>query len=237
MPSFNLPRQALQGLYAAVYPRIRFLSRQWMQKGSDIICCPCRYSADSALPSLSTWLARWWTWRQTPWCGWSSLVRSFCVYPVHEELVEVAYEWCQQQEHSVLCHGGLWQPCPSEAIVTPHSRRHRSRHLTKNPQSRALIAERCAPKSQDFVDYRIHKTGKMLPHMKYSSKRSDFLRFYAYLCHVIDDFCLFWFAALRQVKNLTWQNPELLGFAACRKQELFCCSGTYKKVKLKCCGI
>ena len=28
MPSFPLPRQALQGLYAAVYPRIRFLSRQ-----------------------------------------------------------------------------------------------------------------------------------------------------------------------------------------------------------------
>ena len=53
-----------------------------------------------------------------------------------------------------------------------------------------MIAERCAPKSQDFVDYRTHKTGKMLPHVKYSSKRSDFLRFYAYLCHVIDDFCL-----------------------------------------------
>ena len=30
----------------------------------------------------------------------------------------------------------------------------------------------------------------MLPHVKYSSKRSDFLRFYDYLCHVIDDFCL-----------------------------------------------
>ena len=41
----------------------------------------------------------------------------FCVYPVHEELVEVAYECCQQQEHSVLCHEGLWQPYPSEAIV------------------------------------------------------------------------------------------------------------------------
>ena len=46
------------------------------------------------------------------------------------------------------------------------------------------------PKSQDFVDYRIHKTGKMLPHVKFSSKRSDYLRFYLYLCHVIDDFCL-----------------------------------------------
>ena len=95
-----------------------------------------RVDIQRASPSLSTWLARWWTWIRRLWCGWSSLVRSFCVYPVHEELVEVAYEWCQQQEHSVLCHGGLWQPCPSEAIVTPHSRRHRSRHLTKNPQSR-----------------------------------------------------------------------------------------------------
>ena len=104
--------------------------------------------------------ARWWTWRQRLWCGWFSLSEGFCVYPVHEELVEVAYECCQQQEHSVLCHEGLWQLCPSEAIVPLHSRRHRSRHLTKNPQSRALITERCAPKSQDFVDYRTHKTGK-----------------------------------------------------------------------------
>ena len=53
-----------------------------------------------------------------------------------------------------------------------------------------LIAERCAPKSQDFVDYWTHKTGKMLLHVKNSSKRSDFLRFYLYLCNAIDDFCL-----------------------------------------------
>ena len=33
--------------------------------------------------------------------------------------------------------------------------------------------------------------GKKLSYVKYSSKRSDFLRFYLYLCHVIDDFaCL-----------------------------------------------
>ena len=31
---------------------------------------------------------------------------------------------------------------------------------------------------------------KMRPHVKYSFKRRDFLRFYAYFCHVIDDFCL-----------------------------------------------
>ena len=31
----------------------------------------------------------------------------------------------------------------------------------------------------------------MILYVKYSSKRSDFLRFYLYLCHVIDDFaCL-----------------------------------------------
>ena len=35
------------------------------------------------------------------------------------------------------------------------------------------------------------KRGKFLSHMKYLSKRSVFLRFYAYLCHVIEEFaCL-----------------------------------------------
>ena len=42
-----------------------------------------------------------------------------------------------------------------------------------------------------FVDNWTHKTGKLLSHMKYSSKRSDFLRFYLYLCHAIEVFaCL-----------------------------------------------
>ena len=42
-----------------------------------------------------------------------------------------------------------------------------------------------------IVDNGADVTGKKLSHMKYSSKRSDFLRFYLYLCHVIDDFaCL-----------------------------------------------
>ena len=41
----------------------------------------------------------------------------FRVKPPHEELVEVTYECRQQQEHGILCHEGLWQPCPSEAIV------------------------------------------------------------------------------------------------------------------------
>ena len=67
-----------------------------------------------------------------------------------------------------------------------------------------LITERCAPKFKNFVDYRTHKTRKMLPHLKYFSECSDFFNFFAYLCNVIDDFCLFRFAALSKVKNLTW---------------------------------
>ena len=41
----------------------------------------------------------------------------FCVQPADEELVEVAYDCREQQEHSVLCHERLWQPGPSESIV------------------------------------------------------------------------------------------------------------------------
>ena len=41
---------------------------------------------------------------------------------------------------------------------------------------------------QHFVDNRTYITGKQLPHVKYSSKRSDSLRFNLYFCHAIDDF-------------------------------------------------
>ena len=54
-----------------------------------------------------------------------------------------------------------------------------------------LIAVGSTPQTQHFVDNGADVTGKLFSHMKNSSKRSDFLRFYAYLCHVIDDFaCL-----------------------------------------------
>jgi len=39
------------------------------------------------------------------------------------------------------------------------------------------------------------------------------------------------------VKNLTWQNPEPLGFAASLVEELFVAQVLIKKVKLECCGI
>ena len=39
------------------------------------------------------------------------------------------------------------------------------------------------------------------------------------------------------MKNLTWPNPEPLGFAASRVEELFVAQVLIKKVKLKCCGI
>jgi len=40
-----------------------------------------------------------------------------CVKPSHEELIEVAYECRQQQEHGVLRHERLRQPCPSESVI------------------------------------------------------------------------------------------------------------------------
>ena len=36
---------------------------------------------------------------------------------------------------------------------------------------------------------------------------------------------------------MTWQNPEPLGFAASRVEELFVAQELINKVKLKCCGI
>ena len=45
--------------------------------------------------------------------------------------------------------------------------------------------------SLHFVDKEINVTRKQLYHMKYSYKGSVILKFYAYLCHVVDDFYLF----------------------------------------------
>ena len=54
-----------------------------------------------------------------------------------------------------------------------------------------LIAYQPTAKSQVGVDYRGQNTVKYVQNEKYSAKSGDFLRFFAYLCHVIDDFaCL-----------------------------------------------
>ena len=46
-------------------------------------------------------------------------------------------------------------------------------------------------KSQVGVDYGGQNRVEFVQDEKYSAKSGDFLRFYAYLCHVIDDFaCL-----------------------------------------------
>jgi hypothetical protein len=45
--------------------------------------------------------------------------------------------------------------------------------------------------SLHYVDNEINETRKQLSHMKYSYKGSVILKFYAYLCHVMDDFYLF----------------------------------------------
>ena len=53
------------------------------------------------------------------------------------------------------------------------------------------------PCDQVGVDYRGQNTVEFVQDEKYSAKSGDFLRFYAYLCHVIDDFACLDFAALR----------------------------------------
>ena len=54
-----------------------------------------------------------------------------------------------------------------------------------------LIANKLTAKPQVGVDYRGQNMVKFVQDEKYSTKSGDFLRFFAYLCHVIDDFaCL-----------------------------------------------
>ena len=67
----------------------------------------------------------------------------------------------------------------------------------------------------------------ILFHEKKSTERSDFLRFFVYICQVFDDFCLSLITAPRKVKNLTWQN---LG-------QVFVAQELIKMGKLKCCGV
>jgi len=45
------------------------------------------------------------------------------------------------------------------------------------------------------------------------------------------------FCSTKVSENLTWQNPEPLGFAASRVEELFVAQVLIKNVKLKYCGI
>ena len=70
------------------------------------------------------------------------------------------------------------------------------RNLAKNGEDgpnylAVLIANKLTAKPQVGVDYRGQNTVKYVQNEKYSAKSGDFLRFFAYLCHVIDDFaCL-----------------------------------------------
>ena len=54
-----------------------------------------------------------------------------------------------------------------------------------------LVAESGTTKPQLAVDNWADVTVKFLHHVKNSTERGDFLRFYDYLCHVIDDFACF----------------------------------------------
>ena len=54
-----------------------------------------------------------------------------------------------------------------------------------------LVAESGTTKPQLAVDNWADVTVKFLHHVRNSTERSDFLRFNAYICHVIDDFACF----------------------------------------------
>ena len=54
-----------------------------------------------------------------------------------------------------------------------------------------LIAYQLTAKSQVEVDYRGKNTVKSVQNEKYSAKSGDFLRFFVYLCHVIEEFACF----------------------------------------------
>ena len=100
-----------------------------------------------------------------------------------------------------------------------------------------LVAEWRTSETQYFVDNRTYITGKSLPHVKYSSKRSDSLRFYLYLCHVLLRFILALNCNTKISEKSDMTKSWALGFAACHKQELFVAQELINNVKQKCCWI
>lgn len=67
----------------------------------------------------------------------------------------------------------------------------------------------------------------MLHDWKYASKRSEFLGFYCYLCHVCYGFLCLW---IRNTKIS--ENSDMA-----KSWATFCCPGTYKNNYQSCCGI
>ena len=56
-------------------------------------------------------------------------------------------------------------------------------------------------------------SGQIFHHMQNSTERGDFMRFYAYICHVIDDFACFEWQHQDKGKKLTGQDFEQLFIA------------------------
>ena len=75
--------------------------------------------------------------------------------------------------------------------MTPHGACRRVGTASVTPHGACRRANKLTAKPQVGVDYRGQNTVKFVQNEKYSAKSADFLRFFAYLCHVIDDFaCL-----------------------------------------------
>ena len=82
-------------------------------------------------------------------------------------------------------------------------------------------------KLKNFIDNGTHVTRKYPSQINNSSKMSNFLRFYLYFCHVIDDFLLVLKRSTKVSEKSDMANPG----------QLFVAHELIKKVKLKCCGI
>ena len=137
-----------------------------------------------------------------------SLTRKVCFSSVSE---------CRRvQEDRVLCHEGLWQPCPSEAIV--HVVKDTSLSTSEVIELRnlaVLIAVWRAPETQHFVDNGADVTGKSSLTWNIPPKGVIFSDFMLTFAMSLKIFLLVLKRSTKVSKNLTWQNPGPLGFAAC----------------------
>ena len=99
--------------------------------------------------------------------------------------------------HNVLAIGA------AVSTEAPDMNAERPHHLEETPVSLCLheahvriavtvlkIGYQPTAKPQVGVDYGGQNRVEFVQDEKYSAKSGDFLRFFAYLCHVIDDFCL-----------------------------------------------
>ena len=108
-----------------------------------------------------------------------------------------------------------------------HSRLHRSRHLTKNPQSRCTDSRTMCTEVPGLCRLPDQQNGKNAPSLEIFLQKEWFSQI---LCLPLP--CHWWFLLVLKCCTKVSEKSDMA-----KSWATFCCSGTYKKVKLKCCGI